>query len=115
MNKSRWADECQRIMAPSACCLFFRRPLCQKQPTTRGRDLESSECVDMRHLLKKIVEGKEDRTVAVASHRPALICKTVDAIITENQVVEEPDAKHVASVPQSCGKRAIFRARSRIS
>lgn len=80
-------------MAPSACCLFFRRPLCHKQTTTRGRDLESSERVNMRHLLKRTIDAKCDRTFAVASQRPGLIGKTIETILTENEMVEQPDAQ----------------------
>ncbi len=80
-------------MARSACCLFLRRPLCQKQTTTRGRDLGSSECVNMRHLFRRIVSGRCDRTIAIASQRPALICKTIETVVTENEMVEQPDAQ----------------------
>lgn len=80
-------------MAHSASYPLFRRPLCQKQTTTRARDLESSECLDMRYVLKKIIDGKRDRTLAVASQRPALICKTVETILTKNEMVEQPDAQ----------------------
>jgi hypothetical protein len=83
--------------------------------TTCGRDLESSECVDMRHLRRRIIEAWCDRTFAFASQRPALICKTVDAIITENEMVEEPDAQQIPSFPQPCGERPILRARRGIS
>jgi hypothetical protein len=70
--------------------------------------LESSECVDMRDLLGRIIDGKCNRTFAVASQRPALICKTVEAAFTENEMVEQPDAQYVASFPQSCGERPIL-------
>lgn len=56
-----------------------------------------------------------DRTIAIASQRPALICKTIEAIVAENEMVEQPDAQQVSSFPQSCGKRAILRARRGIS
>ncbi len=36
-----WAHDRQRIRVGSARCYFFRRPLCQKQTTTRSRDQES--------------------------------------------------------------------------
>ena len=55
--------------------------------------LESSECVDMRDLLRRIIDGKCNRTFAVASQRPALICKTIETVITENEMVEQPDAQ----------------------
>ena len=80
-------------MAPSACCLVFRRPLWQKQTTTCGRNVGFSACVDMRHLLRRIIDGNGDRTFAVASQRPALICKTIETVITENEMVEQPDAQ----------------------
>ena len=102
-------------MGCSACCLFFRRPLFQKQTTTCGRDLESSECVDRRHALEKIIDGRCDRSFAVASQRPALICKTIETIVTENKMVEEPDAEQVSSFPQTCGERPILSTRRGIS
>ncbi len=80
-------------MSCSAYCPFFRRSLCQKQTTTCGRELDFPECVDMRHLLRKIIRGKYDRTFAVASQRPALICKTIESIVTENEMVEQLDAQ----------------------
>lgn len=67
---------------------IFRRLLCQKQPATHGRDLVSSECVDMRHVLKRIIDVRCDGTFAVASQRPALICKTIERVVTENELVE---------------------------
>lgn len=80
-------------MAASACCLFFRCPLCQEQATIYGRDLESSECVDRRHLLSRILDGRWHRTLAVALQRPALIRKTIKTVVTENEMVEQPDAQ----------------------
>lgn len=93
MNKLHQVHEYQRIMASSACCLFFRRPLSQKQTTTRSRDLQSSECVDRHYLLRKIIGGRYDRSFAVASQRPSLICKTIETVITENEMVEQLDAQ----------------------
>lgn len=69
----------------------------------------------MRHLLRRMIEGRCDRTFAAASQRPALVCKTIEPIVTENEMVEQPDAKQVARLPQSCGERPIFGARRRIS
>lgn len=86
-------------MARSACCLFFRHPLPQGQTTTRGRDLESNECVDMRHLPRRTIAGRRDRTFAVASQRPALIGKTVETVVTENQMVKESDTQQVSRFP----------------
>jgi hypothetical protein len=42
----------------------------------------------MRHLLRKIIDGKCDRNFAVALQRPALICKTTETVVTENETVE---------------------------
>lgn len=100
-------------MAPSACCLFLRRPLYQKQTTTCGRELEFSECVDGHHVLKKIIDLRCDSTFAITSERPALICKAIETVITKNEMVEQPDAEQVAGFPQSCGERPILRARIR--
>jgi hypothetical protein len=61
----------------------------------------------MRHMLRRIIDDKCDRTFAIASQRPALICKTVEAVVTENEMVEQPDAQQVSSFPQACGKRGI--------
>jgi hypothetical protein len=47
---------------------------------------------DRRHALKKIVDERCDRIFAVVSQRPALICKTIEAVVTENEMVEQPDA-----------------------
>jgi hypothetical protein len=69
----------------------------------------------MRCLFNRIFDRRCDRTLAVASQRPALIGKTIDAIITENEMVEQPDAQQVSSFPQSCGERSILRARRGIS
>ncbi len=55
------------------------------------------------------------KTFAVASQRPALICKTKETVVTENEMVEQPDAQHISSFPQSCGERPILRARRGIS
>jgi hypothetical protein len=65
----------------------------QKQAATCGRDLGSSECVDRRNLFRRRIEGSCDRTFAAASQRPALIGKTIKTVITENEMVEEPDAQ----------------------
>ena len=88
-------------MSCSACCLLFRRPLCQKQSTTCGIDLEFSECVDMRYLLKRTIGARCDRTFAVASQRPTLICKTIETVLTENEMVEQPDAQEISSFSES--------------
>lgn len=99
VSKSRDAQASPRSTGCPAGCLVFRRRLCQEQTTTRSRDLQSSECVDRHHLLRKIIGGRYDRTFAVASQWPALICKTINAIVTENQMVEQPDAQQLSSFP----------------
>jgi len=47
----------------------------------------------MRHVLKRIIDVRCDRTFAVASQRPALIGKTIDAVIAENEMIEQLDAQ----------------------
>ncbi len=42
----------------------------------------------IRLLLTRIIGGKCDRSSAVASQRPALIGKTIGAVVTENEMVE---------------------------
>ncbi len=66
-------------------------------------------------MLKRTIDRKCDRTFAVASQRPALICKTIETVVTKNEMVEQPDAQQVSRVPQSCGERPILRARRGIS
>ena len=57
--------------------------------------------------------GKRER---VASQRPALIGKTVDAlVVTKNEMVEQSDAQQVSRFAESCGERPILRARRGIS
>lgn len=75
-------------MALSTCCLFLRRPQCQKQTTTCGMESEYSECMDMHHVFRRIIDGKFDRTFAAALERPALICKTKETTVTRNEMVE---------------------------
>jgi hypothetical protein len=62
----------------------------------------------MRYVLKRIIKGMCNWIFAVASQRPALICKTIETVVTENEMVEEPDAREVAGFPQSCGERPIL-------
>jgi len=69
----------------------------------------------MHHTLNRIIDRRCDRAFAVASQRPALICKTIETVVTENEMVEQPDAQEVSSFPQSCGERPILRARRGIS
>lgn len=88
-------------MGCSACCLILRRPHSEEQTTTRGKDLESSECVDTRHPPRRIIDRRCDRTFAVASQRPALIGETIETIISENEMVEQPDVEQVAGFPQA--------------
>ena len=64
----------------------------------------------MRHLLRKLIGSKNDRAFDVASQRPALIGKTIETVVTENQMVEQLDAKQVSHFAQSCGERPILRA-----
>ncbi len=47
-------------------------------------------------MLKRLVDSKRDRTFAVASQRPALICETIETIVTENEMVKQPDAQQVS-------------------
>ena len=37
---------------------------------------------------QKDINAKCERTFAVDSQRPALICKTIETIVTENEMVE---------------------------
>jgi len=69
----------------------------------------------MRHVLKRIIDVRCDRTFAVASQRPALIGETIETVITENEMVKQPDAQEVSRFPQSCGERPILGARRGIS
>lgn len=93
MSKSRDVQALPQSIRPTAGCLFCRPPLCQKQTTTCGMDMESSECVARRHVLKSISDGKCDMTCAVASQQPALIGKTIKPVVTEDEMVEQPDAQ----------------------
>ncbi len=95
-------------MGCSVCCLLFWRPQLREQTTTCGRELEFSKYVDRRHALKRNIDGRCDRTFSVASQRPARICKTIETVVTENEMVEQPDAQEVSSFPQSCGERPIL-------
>lgn len=99
----------------SGCCLFFRRLLCQKETTTCGKELECSEFIERGHALKRILDGRRDRTVNLTSHRLALIGKTTKAVVTENEMVDQPDAQQVSSFTQPCGERPILRARRGIA
>lgn len=54
-----------------------------------------------RDLLRRIVDGEHDRTFPVASQRPVLVRKTIKTVVTENEMVEQPDAQQVSSFPQS--------------
>mgnify|MGYP007089154745 CR=1 FL=1 len=49
-----------------------------------GRVLES---------FRRIFERRYDSTFAVPSQRPALIGETIETIVTENEVIEEPDTQ----------------------
>ena len=115
VSKSSIAQASPRSIGCSACCLFSRRPLCQEQTTTCGREVEFSECVERRHALKRIIDGRCDRSFAVASQRPALIGETIETVVAENEMVEQPDAQEVSSFPQACGERPILSARCGIS
>jgi hypothetical protein len=39
-------------------------------------------------VLKRTIDERCDRTFAVASQRPALIGKTIETVVTENEMVE---------------------------
>lgn len=69
----------------------------------------------MSHQLRRVIKGRCDRTFAVASQRPALIGKTVEAVVTENEMVEQPDTQQFSSFPQPCSERPILWARRGIS
>jgi len=92
VNKSTLAHEWPRITSGFVCCLIFRRPLCQKQTTTRGRDSECSGYVDSHNPFRSIIDGRCERTFTVASRGPALICKTIETVVTKNEMVEQPAA-----------------------
>ena len=79
------------------------------------RTPDPSKCVNRRHVLRRIIEGRCASTFVVASWRPALICKTMEPVVTENEMVEQPDTQEVSSVPQTCGQCSILRARRGIS
>jgi hypothetical protein len=64
------------------------------------------------YLRLTIKEGNLRRS---PSQWPALIGKTIESVVTENEMVEQPDTQQVSSFPQSCGKRPILRARRGIS
>jgi len=41
----------------------------------------------------EIVDGWRARTFTIPSQRPALICKTIEAVVTDDQMVEQPYAQ----------------------
>lgn len=45
--------------------------------------------VDRRHLFSMIIAGRCDRTFSIVSQRTALIRETVEAVVTENELIEE--------------------------
>lgn len=51
---------------------------------------------------------KSDRSFAVPSQRPALVRKTIEMVVTENEMIEQSDAQQVSSFPQSYGERPIL-------
>ena len=51
--------------------------------------------------------------VIEAAQRPAVI--SVETVLTENEVVEQPDAEQFTGPPESCGQRSIFDARCGIA
>ena len=57
------------------------------------------------------VRKSDERTLGGATQRPALICKTIETAVTENEMVEQPDTQSVSSFPQPCGERPILRTR----
>jgi len=62
----------------------------------------------MRDMHGRIIDGRCNKTFALTSQQPALIGKTIETVVTENETVEEPDAQQFSSVPQSCGERPIL-------
>ncbi len=62
-----------------------------------------------------VIVNKCDRTFAVASLRPALIGKTVETIVPENEMAEQSDVQEVSSLPQPCGESSILRTQYEIS
>lgn len=46
-----------------------------------------------------------------ATQRPAVISKAAGAVVTENEVVEQPNAEQFTGLPESCAQRSIFDAR----
>ncbi len=69
----------------------------------------------MRHVFKSIVDGKCDRTFAVVSQRPAIICETIETVVTENEMVKQSDTQEFSSFAQPCGEGPILRTRRGIS
>ncbi len=50
--------------------------------------LKSVSWFDMHHVLRGRIDRRCDRTGAIASQRPALIGKTIETVVTENEMVE---------------------------
>lgn len=84
-------------MACSEGCLFFRHPLSKGTPPLMVGVLISLSCFDMRHVPR--MDNQKRKREAVASQRPALIGKTIETIVPENEMVEQPDAQQVSSFP----------------
>lgn len=55
-----------------------------------------------------IIAGRCDRTFSIVSQRTALIRETVEAVVTENELIEEPDSQEVSPLSQLCDKRPIL-------
>lgn len=58
-----------------------------------ARDSSKTGGIDMRHVLRRIIVGRRDRPFAFASQRPTVIGKTIETILTENEMVEQHDAQ----------------------
>lgn len=55
--------------------------------------IKFSDYLAMCHLLRETTDGDHDRILSVASQRPSLIGKTIETIITKNEMVEQSDAQ----------------------
>lgn len=77
------------------------------------RDGDPTACVPLVSVEGPSMSNK--KISAGSSQWPALVRKAVKAVITKDEMVEQPDAKQVARLPQSCRERPILRARCGIS
>ena len=51
----------------------------------------------------------------MVSRRPAVVCKAVGPLITENDVIQESDAEQFSGLSQARSKNMVFRAGRRIA